>query len=321
MQKKRIVFAGIGAVGGFYGGMMSRYAESTDDFEVAFFSRGKHLQAMKDQGLKLITTEDSFVVRPALVTDDVMELGTADYLILATKSYDLDQVIQQLKPCISPKTILLPLLNGADITFRIRNLLPGNEVWFGCVYIVGRLQGPGIVENLGVVHNLHFGHEKRISTELVQMENWMKVSGINAERKDNAYKEIWRKFLFISSSASLTSYHDASFHDLYENKDLRARMVLVMNEIVSVASAEGLRFEGDMVQEMLNHCLRLPANSTSSMNSDFRNNHKTELESLTGTVIRMAIEHGIQVPVYQEIYEALKSRENEFQTNLPEQIV
>ena len=75
---------------------------------------------------------------PRLLSRRSPRSATYDLLILATKSYDLEANIQQLRPIITPRTIILPLLNGADITDQIQALLPEARVWDGCVYISGR---------------------------------------------------------------------------------------------------------------------------------------------------------------------------------------
>lgn len=122
------------------------HCAANQDIEVYFVARGAHLKKIQEQGLKVITETGSFVAHPTLATDNV-SIGTVDYLIMCTKSYDLNETVKQMKPCIGSETVILPLLNGADISERIRALLPSTEVWQGCVYIVGRLNEPGVVES------------------------------------------------------------------------------------------------------------------------------------------------------------------------------
>ena len=44
------------------------------------------------------------------------------------------------------------------------------------------------------------------------------------------------------------------------------------------------------------------------MHSDFKSGNATELETLTGVVVRLAHKHNIPVPLYEMIYNELKIR-------------
>ncbi len=308
-MKTKIVIVGIGGVGGYYGGLLARkYAESTD-IEVYFVARGEHLKQIKDKGLTVITETGSFVAKPTLATDNVAEIGVANYIILCTKSYDLEQSILQLKPCIDENTVILPLLNGADISERIQAVLPQIEVWKGCVYIVGRLNKPGVVESSGGVHDLFFGMENVTNERLLWIEKLMLDAGIKAVRSEKINKLIWRKFIFISTTASLTSYFNVGFRDLLTDEKRKQITTQFLQEIIEVAKAEGIVYDENIMETIIGHIERLPFETTSSMHSDFKASRQTELNTLTKVVIDLGLKHGIPTPIYKEVYEALSSKE------------
>ena len=305
--KTRIAVVGIGGVGGYYGGLLSKYAETHPDIEVIFIARGANLNAIREHGLRVIVGEKSFVTHPAMATDNAEEVGEVDYVILATKSYDLDDTARQISPMVGIHTIVLPLLNGIDITARLRDLLPDHEIWYGCAYIVARLNEPGVIESSGNVHFLHFGYEQTISDELGFIERLFLESGIEVTRKNDPVKAMWRKFFFISATASLTTYLNTGFRDLAEDEDKRAMFVGMMQELLSVAHAEGVDLKESLISDMLRYAGSLPAGTTASMNSDYLAGKRIELETLTGVVLNLASKHGIEVPLYSMIYGKLKS--------------
>mgnify|MGYP000735874751 CR=1 FL=1 len=280
---------------------------SYQDIEVYFVARGAHLKKIQEQGLKVITETGSFVAHPTLATDNVENIGTVDYLIMCTKSYDLNETVEQMKPCIGSETVILPLLNGADISERIRALLPSTEVWQGCVYIVGRLNEPGVVESSGGLHDLFFGYEQNAGSErLLFMEKLMKEAGIKAHLSKNIRSVIWRKFIFISTTASLTSCFNVGFRDVLADEKLRPITMAFMKEVAAVAAAEGVEFEQDIIETTVRHIERLPFGTTSSMHSDFKAGRNTELDTLTRIVIELGRKHGISTPTYEMIYNQLK---------------
>ena len=304
--KTKIVFVGLGGVGGYYGGLLSRYAENNPDISVCFVARGAHLDAIREKGLKVTDEKQSFVTHPAIATDQVEEIGVADYIVLATKSYDLDATMQQIKPMVSTHTILLPLLNGIDNTARLRAFFPDNEVWYGCVYIITRLIAPGEILDTGNVHFMHFGHEKQTSEQLLYIENLFLQSGIEVSRKEEPIKAIWRKFFYISTTAALTTYLNTDFRSLVWDEDKRPLYLEIMRELYAVSEAEGVGLYEGVIDDMLKYGGSLPAGNTSSMNSDYLAGRKTEIETLIGIVVKLGKKHGLSLPVYEQVYEKLQ---------------
>lgn len=306
--KTRIAVVGIGGVGGYYGGLLSKYAETHPEIEVIFIARGANLIAIREHGLSVIVGERSFVTHPAMATDNAADVGEVNYILLTTKSYDLDDTVRQIAPMVGVHTIVLPLLNGIDITSRLRALMPDNEIWYGCAYIVARLNESGVVESSGNVHFLHFGYEQTISDELSYIERLFLDAGIEVTCKTDPVKAMWRKFFFISVTASLTSYLNTGFRDLAEDEDKRAMFVGMMKELLSVAHAEGVDLQESLIADMLRYAGSLPAGTTSSMNSDYLAGRRIELDTLTGVVLRLAKKNKIEVPIYETIYDTLKNR-------------
>jgi len=303
--KTKIAFVGLGGVGGYYGGLVSHYAENHPEIEVSFVARGKHLEAIKKNGLKVSDEKQSFITHPAIATDKVEEIGTVDYIVLATKSYDLDATMAQIKPLMSKQTIILPLLNGIDNTSRLREFFPENEIWYGCVYIITRLKEPGVIEDSGNVHFMHFGHEKKMSKELLFIEDLFLKSGIEVTRKDEPVKAIWRKFFYISTTAALTTYLNTDFRSLVWDADKKTLYIDIMKELFAISEAEGIGLYEGIIDDMLKYGGSLPAGSTSSMNSDYLAGRKTEIETLIGIVVRLGQQHGIATPVYSKVYNEL----------------
>lgn len=306
----KIVIVGLGGVGGYYGGLLAKKYADDPSVEIYFVARGEHLKKVKENGLKVITENDSFIVTPTLATDNVAEIGIADYVIITTKSYDLAATVEQIKPCIDKNTVILPFLNGADISARIQTLLPDNEIWEGCVYIVGRLNEPGVVESSGGVHDLFFGSVNGNRERLVFMDRIMTDAGIKSNLSDNIRMVIWRKFIFISVTASLTSYYNVGFRDLLTDEDRLATTTAFLNEVNNVAVAEGIKFDFDIVNTTIRHIERLPFGTTSSMHTDFKAGKNVEIETLTGIVVQLGKKHNVSTPVYEKVYNSLKSKKS-----------
>lgn len=303
MSKIKIAISGIGAVGGYYGGLLASHYRDSDEVDIFFISRGENLQAIKEKGLQVKNTFQTIQVFPALATDNPAEIGPVDYLFCCTKSYDLEESIVQLAPVIGPGTIIIPLLNGAGIPEEMQRLLPGKEVWKGCVYIGSRLTEAGKVEKFTMKDRLLFGSKEGNKERQKELLELLANARVLATNPDDIDAEIWKKFFMISTAATITSYFNESLGDVIANHyDL---FMTLGYELKGVAEAMGVKLPEDIVFSSIESQRMMPGHATTSMHSDFKLGRQTELETLAGYVIRCAETYGVEVPTYQFMYKGL----------------
>jgi 2-dehydropantoate 2-reductase len=276
---------------------------------VCFLARGAHLEAIRSNGLRVIKGSNEFVARPAAVSDQAHELGVAEVIVICTKSYDLEATIEQLKPCINERTIILPLLNGVDSKERIKSLLPNNMVLQGCAYIVSRLTQPGVIENSGNIETIFFGDEVADNARLIHLEELFKKAGIDARLSSSISNVIWEKFIFLSPIATATSYFDQCIGKLLEDEHKVEMVIALICELKQLASANQILFPDDIVETTLKKYHRLPYITTTSMHADFQAKKPlTELESLTGYILQEGTKLNLTLPYYSQAYAALRAR-------------
>lgn len=303
MSKTKIAISGIGAVGGYYGGLLAGHYRDSDEVDIYFISRGENLQAIQKNGLEVKNTFQTITAVPKLATDNPAEIGPVDYLFCCTKSYDLEENIAQLAPVIGPDTVIIPLLNGADIAEQVQKILPNNEVWKGCTYICSRLVAPGKVEKFTIKDRIFFGSNDGDKVRQAQLHQLLSRARVQSTNPDNIDEEIWKKFFMISTSATMTSFFNASIGDVLANH--MDMFITLGYELKSVAEAKGIVLPEKQVFASIESQKIMPASSTTSMHSDFKRGSRTEIETLTGSVVRAAAELGIEVPTYQLMYRGL----------------
>mgnify|MGYP001360771562 CR=1 FL=1 len=309
MVKTRITIAGIGGVGGYFGGLLANHFYTSEDVEINFFARGGHLREIQKNGLKVIKGDREFLAKPTLATDNPAEMRIADFVIVAAKSYDLETIVQQLCPCIGNDTIILPLLNGVDSKDRIKSILPDNLVLDGCVYIVSRLKKNGIIENSGNIQKLYFGLDNFVNDRLRLLEILFKEANVEAAMSESITSVIWEKFIFISPIATATSYFDMCIGEIMADDEKRTMTVALIEEVKKIARAKQILILDDITERTLAKWKALPFEATSSMHSDFKEDKPiNELESLTGYVINEGRKYNLETPVYIKAYSELKMK-------------
>lgn len=308
-SKFRVLVAGIGGVGGFFGGMLAKHYENSTEVEINFLARGKHLEAIQTNGLKVIYSDSNFIARPTIVSNNPKDFGSVDLLIIATKSYDLDSVLEQLKPCIQANTIIIPLLNGVDIREKIQIVFPNILVLDACVYIVSRLKEDGVIENSGNIQSLFFGLDNISYQQLYHIEKLFKAASIQATLSTDIQKIIWEKFIFLSPIATATSYFDKCIGELLEDSNCLEIIIELILEVSAIANTKGIILPEDCAELTLSKLKTLPYHTTSSMHTDYKNRKvNTEIKTITEYVILEGEKNNILTPTYKLLYKEISSK-------------
>ncbi|WP_394775148.1 ketopantoate reductase family protein [Flavobacterium sp.] len=304
---KKIGILGLGGVGGYFGGLLAKAYYKSYDVEIIFIARGETKKAIAESGLKIITDDSEIFAYPKLVSNNPDEIGELDYLICATKTYDIEESLLSLQRCITSKTIILPLYNGVDAPERIQKLFPENEVLQGCVYIISMIFSPGTIRKIGFYEKLFFGSKTASVSKLNELQSIFQNAKIESYIAENIEETVWEKFIFISALASATSYLNQNIGQILSNPESKAVYVELLNEIELVAKAKGLNLSEDIVNQTILKLEKSPKEATSSMHRDYLAGNKIEASSLTKFVVNEGEKYGVKTPLYEKISGVLLS--------------
>ncbi|WP_264554227.1 ketopantoate reductase family protein [Flavobacterium sp. N2038] len=304
-MKTKIGILGLGGVGGYFGGLLAKAYSDSKDVEIVFIARGETKKAIAENGLKIITDDFETIVHPDLVSNDPQEIGVLDYLICATKTYDIEESLSALKNCITGKTIILPLYNGVDAQERIQEIFPENEVLQGCVYIISMIFAPGTIRKMGFYEKLFFGSKTAPASKLQELQAILQHAKIESYLVKNIDETVWEKFIFISALATTTSYLNQNIGEVLTNLESKVVYIELLHEIEDVANAKGLKLPEDIVAQTIVKLEKSPREATSSMHRDLLAGKNTEVYSLTKFVVNEGKKHGIKTPLYEKIANVL----------------
>jgi 2-dehydropantoate 2-reductase len=230
---------GTGGIGGFFGAKLAAAGE-----DVWFVARGKHLDAMKDHGLKVTSTSGSFTIPPEKVTGDPASIGSADVVLFCVKAYDTEVAARQISPILNDGSIVLSLQNGIDNVEKIRQQPHHGLVYAGAAYISVRVTAPGEITESGGFQRIVFGPA---SGPVVPRARDIHASflrvGIKCDLHDNTEKELWRKYIFIASMGALTALSRLTHGEILSNPRTLALMFDAMREIQAIAWKLGVDVE------------------------------------------------------------------------------
>ena len=295
-KSMRIVVAGIGGVGGYIGAHFCKL-----DDEVLFLARGNHALEIKAHGLMIKEDDGAFTAWPDnVMTTETLE-GTIDLLLLCVKSYDIETVLTELAENMTPSTIIVPFANGVEHKEKI-DALVNAKVLHGAVYILAHKEADGVIVKKGKVFASLFGAEA-YPKETALVSSLFEKAGLRHKIPENIEEAIWKKYLFISAFAALTSYFDISMRKVYELHKNWAETLL--KEIADVAEAKGIHIQEE-IAKALKTASSLPDDASTSMHLDFQNGSRTELETLCGYIVREGQRLRLPTPMMAKIYGVLK---------------
>ena len=298
----RIAIMGSGGVGGYFG---ARLAQAGND--VAFIARGRHLAAMRANGLAIRSVlGDMTIPRPA-VTDDPAGLAPADIVLFAVKLWDTEGAAKAVLPLLATGGAVVPFQNGVESIERIGAIVGADRVMGGVAYIAASIGEPGVIVHTGTMARLRFGpvepsQRKTAEALLASCQG----AGIDAELSNDIRRALWEKFAFLSAFSGLTSVARQPLGVLRDDPDLRATLEAAIRETWSVGRAKGVALTDDFVTQQMKFTDGLPAQMKSSMLNDLEAGNRIEAPWLAGAVARMGRAMGIATPVNATLFAALK---------------
>jgi 2-dehydropantoate 2-reductase len=303
----KIAIFGSGGVGGYFGGRLALAAQ-----DVTFVARGAHLAAIKESGLRVDSIGGDFVVHPAKATDSPQSIGRADLVILATKAWQLDSAIEQMKPLVGEGTMILPLLNGMEHMDTLLTSFDRKNVLGGLCRISAFAAGPRYIRHVGVPPFIAFGELDNSKSARVDSlkEIFSTLNGITVDVPSDINAAMWEKFIFISGTSGVGAYTGQTIGEFRANPETRAMLFNAMNETAAVARARGAALSESFVSDTMSRIDTIQPHIIASMQKDMMEGRPSELNEQTGAVIRMGRTAGIPTPTHEAIYAKLLPLEN-----------
>jgi 2-dehydropantoate 2-reductase len=298
----RIAIMGSGGVGGYFG---ARLAQAGND--VAFIARGRHLAAMRANGLAIRSVlGDLTIPRPA-ATDDPAGLAPADIVLFAVKLWDTESAAKAALPLLAAGGVVVPFQNGVESVERIGAIVGEHRVMGGVAYIAATIGEPGVIVHTGTMARLRFGPvEPSQQMAAEALLSACQGAGIDAELSSDIRRALWEKFAFLSAFSGLTSVARQPLGVLRDDPDLRAALEAAIRETWAVGRAKGVALTDDFVAQQMKFTDGLPAQMKSSMLNDLEAGNRIEAPWLAGAVARMGSAAGIATPVNATLFAALK---------------
>lgn len=302
----RIAVLGAGGIGAPLGASLA-----TAGADVTFLARGAHLEAMRENGLRIEGDRGPTHVNPVQATDDPGKIGPVDLVLSCVKLWDLEESGAALRPLLGADTAVIPLQNGVDASERLIPILGAQHVMGGVAMVTGSIVAPGVVRQSGTHHSFIFSELNTQPTSRAErIRDYCRAAGIDAVLSENIAVARWDKFIGLVAVAGVCAVTRQPIGAVRDDPDIAPLLEASMREIVDVGRACGVRLDAAVVDKWLAFLHGLPPDARPSMAVDLLAGRRLELRWLTGKVMELGKAHGVPTPVNGVIYGALKPYAN-----------
>ena len=287
----RILIMGSGAIGSLYGGLLSLAGEDV----IAFVGRKRHVDSIQANGLKIKGVKGEYSI-PINATDDPRAIGNVDLIFITTKAYDSVKAAFQVSYLVDKGAYILCLHNGIGIEEKVAQDLGTTRVLRATTCMGAKMTGLGEVTITGdgiTEVGSHYPENKVMVERVVSM---MRNAGFDICSSNNIDGVVWTKAIVNCGLNPIAALTGLSNGEIHQNVGLRRLVIHLVKETAMVAKALNIKLNTENPIRYTLGTAKATAKNINSMLQDIQARKRTEIESITGEVIRQARKLDISIP-------------------------
>ena len=309
---QHVVVLGAGAVGGYFGAMLSRAG-----VDVTLIARPAAVEKIRRDGLFIDGINFHEAVR-LKATTDVAAAHEADLVLFCVKTLDTESAAKILAPHLRPGATVISLQNGVENVARMR-CAAGIDALAAVVYVAASVPEPGRIKHAGR-GDLVIGVQKEGLTspprdrqaELQKVAATFAKAHVPSPISQNIDAELWSKLVLNCAGNAVTAIAQCSYGTAAREPAGRELLLATAREAVDVARAAGIELSAE---ELVARGVKFAASmgdATSSTAQDLARKRKTEVDALNGVIVRRGEALGLPTPVNQTLTALIKLIESKF---------
>ncbi len=315
----RFAIVGAGAIGGYLGARLAHAGH-----EVTFIARNRNLQAIREQGFRLILEDGSTLHASTVQAEqDMAQAGPQDAVLLTVKAHQVKDLLPGLRGLFGPETVLVTMINGVPWWYfhrlagpfegqRLESVDPGGllaqliepeRVIGSVVYPAAELLEPGLVK---VIEGNRFTLGEPDGSRSPRIEALSKAlmeSGFKAPVSKDIRSEIWVKLWGNLSFNPISALTHATLEEICLNPATRELAANMMREAQAIGQQLGVQFKVSLEQRIAG-AQAVGAHKT-SMLQDVEAGRALELDALVGSVVELGRITGVPTPTISAIHAAV----------------
>ena len=301
----RIAILGAGAMGMLFGAYLSR-----ENDVLLLDNDSERVDKINSDGIKIReNNSDMLFHAQATLVDSKNYKGIADLLIIFVKSMFEREALDSATDVIGSNTYLMTLQNGEGHEEVLRDFASDDHIIIGTTQDNSSIIGNGYINHGGAGHT-YIGRLEGDSYAIQYIADNFNRCGFNTQTSDNVKSLIWNKLFLNASVSALTALFQTNLGFIVDDPYAWELAKTLIAEAVAVANADGYPFSVDTVTtEIKAHIARSKGGYT-SIYADLQMGRKSEVDTISGAVVKAAERLGIEVPNMKFVVNAIHAMEN-----------
>jgi len=297
-----VLVVGAGAVGAAVAGLVARKLPTA----VTILAGGERAERYRREGFVLNGARRDFpLVSPA-------ERSAPGLVIVAVKTYQMEQAVADMRNHVGPGTLILSLLNGISSEEVLAREFGAEKVPLAMILGIDAVR-EGSRTRFSATGKIHFGDASNPpgawSERVRRIAEFFDSAGVACVVPEDMTRSLWYKFMInvgINQASAVLRAPYGAFQSLAEAKEL---MESAMRETVALSRAMGTGLAEADVAAWYETLRRLAPDGKTSMLQDVEARRKTEVEAFAGTMLALAGPAGLEVPVNRTLYRLIRALE------------
>ena len=302
----KVLVVGAGATGSLLGARLFRAGVSVD-----LLARRPHVEAIRREGLVVEGLDGGPFAIPAIEAID--EGALYDRILLTVKAGAIREASAEIVQHLAHPAPVLALQNGLGIRDRTVAALKASgwaytEYWVtrGIQILGVTLLGPGRIRRASETDEVVLGDAGRPGG-LNGFDRLLERAGVVVRIAESIDREEWRKAIVNAAVNPVTADHGVENGRLADDP-LRGQALSLLEEARRVAESQGFTFPPEEVERELFRVVRGSAANRSSMLQDIDRGRPTEIDALSGEILRLGTLAGLDLPHTRRIVERIRRR-------------
>lgn len=319
VKPMRVCVVGAGAIGGLLAAKLSLAGHT-----VTVIDLGIHLQAIRDNGLKLVWEDGTEHIAKMRAVETAAEAGPQDLVVLAVKAHFLENVVRDIDAMLEPETMVMTVQNGLPWWYfqRLGGQYDGQQIEcldptgiltrridpsriIGCVvYPAAAVTAPGVIHHVEG-DRFPVGELDGEETDRVKwVHDVLMSSGLKSRVLGDIRAEIWLKAWGNLSFNPISALTHATLVDICQFAETRELAAVMMQEAQTVAEKLGITFR-HTIEKRIQGAESVGAHKT-SMLQDVEVGRALETEALVGSILEIATLTDTPAPATRAVYACVK---------------
>ena len=310
-ENPKIVVIGAGAMGGLFGGLL---AEGGLDVTLVD-TWGEHIETITSKGLRIVGVGGNRAI-PIKATGDAGAVKAADVVLFQCKAFANEAAAKAAKHLFKGQTVAISFQNGLGNEEAISKVLGAQNVMGGLTAQAGLVEAAGVVRNFGDLPTTIGEMSGGLSTRATTIADAFTRHGLATKASAEIKRDKWKKLLGNVALGAISAVTDLRSFEIMRVAELQEIVFRSVDEAAAVAKAEGIPLDVTEAREVLMKLVDTSGggtgNSKSSMREDIIRRRRTEIDTIHGSVQRLARKHGVATPTIDTMIALVKGLQSTY---------